>query len=81
MHLLESGTDIRYIQVLLGHKSSKTQKKWLQFADLNKQYEELYNNEKKYFDNGFLKPVFANDYKERLKELSLELLENYHFRI
>ena len=55
--------------------------KWIQLADLSKQYEELYCNEETCFDNGLLKSTFANDYKERLKELSFKLLENYPFKI
>ena len=56
--------------------------KWIQFADLNKQFDEHYTyNEEKYFAEGLLKPVFADDYKERLKEISVELLQNYPFEI
>jgi len=56
--------------------------KWIQFADLNKQCEELYySNEKEYFVDSLLKSAFAEDYKERLKEISLELLQHYPFEI
>lgn len=55
--------------------------KWIQFADLNRQYERLYDDEDTYFDDGSLKLPFANEYKERLKELSPELLECYPFEI
>ena len=58
-----------------------TFEKWVQFADLNRQYDELYNDEEKYFDDGLLKSVFANNYKERLKEISPALLMNYPFNI
>jgi len=56
--------------------------KWIQFADLNKQFDEHYtDNEEKYFVKGLLKSVFADDYRERLKEISVELLQNYPFEI
>ena len=55
--------------------------KWLQFADLNKQYEDLYEDEKKHFENSKLKAPLAEKYKERLKEISPKLLSNYPFDI
>ena len=56
--------------------------KWIQFADLNRQLDELYyENEKEYFVDGLLKLSYAEDYRMRLREISLELLQNYPFEI
>ena len=55
--------------------------KWIQFADLNKQFDELYDNEENYFNNSSLKLSFTNEYKDRLRDISSELLQNYPFEI
>ena len=55
--------------------------KWIQFADLNKQFDEIYNNEENYFNNSLLKLSLTNEYKDRLREISSALIENYPFEI
>ncbi len=35
-HLVESGTDIRYVQELLGHRSLKTAEIYIHIADVSK---------------------------------------------
>ncbi|MBP8977814.1 MAG: tyrosine-type recombinase/integrase [Bacteroidales bacterium] len=38
IHLLETGTDIRYIQQLLGHNSLKTTEIYIYITDIAKSY-------------------------------------------